>query len=359
MTQVPLAALLDFIFLLVFPALVTLIITPLFIAFFTKARILAIDQQKPRKPLLPTSGGMPVLFGFLTGVLLFIAVSTFLKTTINFQLNLAVLLAAVLSTVIIVLVGFFDDLYTRQEKAVNSSGALEYRQGLRQWLKPVLTLPAAVPLMAVSAGTHYMSLPFVGVVDFGLLYPLFLVPIAVVCVSNATNMLAGLNGLEAGMGVVALSALGRFAMSHGSIEAGAIALFAAMALIFFLLYNWYPASILPGDSLTYFIGGAFVSAVIIGNVEKFGIIIFAPWILEALLKLRGRFKVRSYGDLQKDGTLKAPYEKIYSLTHVAMRLPFWLGRKKGFSEKQAAGFLILCEALLCVSALLFYSLVTY
>ncbi|MFH0922670.1 MAG: hypothetical protein V1811_01275 [Candidatus Micrarchaeota archaeon] len=340
----------------VFSFAITILITPYFIRFFKKTNVLAIDQQKTGKPILPTSGGMPVLFGFLTGVLLYTAITTLL--TASAKPNLTLLMAATLSTVIIALVGFFDDLYTRQEKKVNASDSLEYREGLRQWLKPILTLPAAVPIMAVLAGTTYMAFPLFGHVEFGILYPLLLIPIAVVCVSNATNMLAGLNGLEAGMNGVALATLGVFAFSHGSIEGAVIALAAAFALFAFLFFNWYPARLLPGDSFTYFAGGAFVSAVIIGNIEKFGIIIFAPWILEAFLKLRGRFKVRSYGDLQKDGTIKAPYDKIYSLTHVAMKLPHWFGRKKGFTEKQVAGVLILFEILLCASALLFYTYVT-
>ncbi len=111
---------------------------------------------------------------------------------------------------------------------------------------------------------------------------------------------------------------------------------------------------LPGDSLTYFAGAAFVSAIIIGNAEKLGILLFIPWIVEALLKLRGRFKVRSYGDLQRDGTIKAPYKEIYSLTHVVMKLPYWLKMKKGFTEKQIATLMIAGQIILTISVLAFY-----
>jgi UDP-N-acetylglucosamine--dolichyl-phosphate N-acetylglucosaminephosphotransferase len=80
--------------------------------------------------------------------------------------------------------------------------------------------------------------------------------------------------------------------------------------------------------------------VILGNSERFAILLFLPWIIEALLKLRGRFAVRSFGDLQKDGTVKAPYDKIYSLTHVAMKLPEWLKLKKKFTAEQVTAVLL-------------------
>jgi UDP-N-acetylglucosamine--dolichyl-phosphate N-acetylglucosaminephosphotransferase len=329
-----------------------LVAAPYFIRFASRVGITAIDQQKKGKPLVPTSGGISVALGFFAGVMAFIAINTFVTRA---ELSLLHILAATLTIFLIAVIGFFDDIYIGKTRRVNESGALEYRVGLRQWVKPVLSLPAAVPLMVVSAGVTAMSLPFVGKTEFGLFYPVFLIPLAVVVVSNATNMLAGVNGLETGMMLVAMLALGAYALVNGHTEGALIAFTAAGALLAFLFFNWFPAKILPGDSLTYFTGGAFASAVIVGNMEKFGFIIFLPWIAEIFLKLRGRLSVRGYGELQKDGTIAAPYEKIYSLTHVAMKFPKWIGLKKNFREWQVAGILVLGEAVLCVLALLFVS----
>ena len=198
-----------------------------------------------------------------------------------------------------------------------------------------------------------------GLVNLGSIYPLLLVPIAVVCVSNATNMLAGVNGLEAGTSSVMLIAIGIFLLQQGSPEGAAIAFCAAAALLAFLKFNWFPAKMFPGDSLTYFAGAAIVSSIVIGNAEKLGMLLFIPWIIEALLKLRGRFNVRSYGDLQRDGTIKAPYDKIYSLTHIAMKLPKWLRMKRGFTEKQIATCIIALEIALAIFVLVFYNIFRY
>ncbi len=340
----------------------TLFVIPYFIRFFNKIGIVGTDQQKPNKLVIAQAGGIPVFFGFIIGVLTFIFLSTYsnpLSPSGVHNLNLALLFAALLSTSIIAMTGFFDDLNIRTQRVAISSDSLDFRVGLKQWQKPLLTLVASIPLIAVRAGTSLVALPLMGVVNLGPWYSLILVPIAVVCVSNATNMLAGINGLEAGTTSIMLIAIGIFLAQHGGTEGAVIAFCAAAALIAFLKFNWFPAKIFPGDSLTYFAGAAIVSSVVIGNAEKLGILLFIPWIIEALLKLRGKFKVRSYGDLQSDGSIKAPYQKIYSLTHVAMKLPRWLGMKRGFNEKQIATLLVGGEIILAIATLVFYNFVAY
>ncbi len=284
--------------------------------FMEKVKIVGIDQQKHERPKMATSGGVLVMTGVLLGGFFFIAVNTFLTPL---HVDMTYLLAAYCSILIITFIGFLDDIHIARRPKKNK-GVNDLRVGLKQWQKPLLTLPAAVPLMSVMAGTSSMSLPFIGTVNFGLLYPLLLVPVGVVVVSNATNMLAGMNGLEAGLGSISLFFLGIYTLFAGRIDACILAFITSFSLLAFLKWNWYPAKFLPGDSLTYLIGATYASVVIIGNIEKFGIVLFTPWMIEAFLKLRSRFRARSLGDLRTDGTLKAPYKKIYSLTHVFMKI---------------------------------------
>ncbi len=327
----------------------TLYMTPYFMRFLWNIGITGIDQQKADKRKVPTSGGMPVAFSFFFAMMALIALNTFY---FHYDLDTTQLLAATLSTLAIALVGFFDDLYIRKTQVQNKYGGLEYRVGLSQWQKPLLTLVAAIPLVAVSAGVKAMNLPILGVVNFGALYPLLLVPIGVVAVSNAANMLAGLNGLESAMMLVASGSLGFWLYSHGSFAGAAIALLGAATLLAFLRFNFVPAKMLPGDSLTYFAGAMYASAVIVGNANKIGFYLFLPWALEAFLKLRSRFSARSYGDLQGNGQLKSPYgKKIYSLTHVAMNLLPKLGVKP--TERNCVLALVLLEIIVVLAAFAF------
>jgi len=302
--------------------LTTFLLTPRIIEFLRAAQIVAVDLNKKEKPKLPASGGICVGSGILTGILFYVGLKTFSPFVFSpsSQTESIQLLAVISSILIVTLSGLLDDLNVRT-RAVQTKDGINIKIGFPQWVKPLLTLPAAVPLMVISAGTTTMALPFIGVVDFGILYPLLIIPIGFVGASNVVNMLGGFNGLEAGMGVVYSFSLGLFAWITGGVQAAVLLFTACATLLAFLRYNWYPAKILPGDSLTYFLGSLVAAGVIIGNMERAGLIVMFPFIIEFVLKARSRFRASCIGKLRDDGKLDPPYgKKIYSWTHVMMNL---------------------------------------
>ena len=321
-------------------AAITFLITPYFIRFLRGSGIVGFDLQKKNRPKLATSGGICVTFGVLAGLLTYIGLQTFI---FGFDKWLFPLLAVTSSILIVMFIGFLDDLNVKLN-AENTIEGRDIRVGLPQWLKPLLTLPAAIPLMAINAGTTDMVVPFIGKVPFGIIYPLLLIPIGIVGASNAVNMLAGFNGLETGMGIVYFLGLGIFALLSPRATTGGAVIFLVTfaALVGFIWYNWYPARILPGDSLTYLLGSVVVSGVIIGNMEKAGIIIMLPFIIEFFLKLRVKFKASCLGKLREDGKLDPPYgRRIYSWTHLIMNL-------RPMTEKQVTITLILVQVLFTI-----------
>ncbi|MBI4015360.1 MAG: hypothetical protein HY362_01420 [Candidatus Aenigmarchaeota archaeon] len=297
---------------------VAYLVLPRLIEFLKLSGMVGIDVQKIEKPKIAEMGGPAVVVGFLIGIFAFIGARVFLYD-LKADIVMVKILISISTILIVVLIGMFDDLGRLIKKKMKKDvfGNIK-RIGLKQWQKPLFTLPAAIPLMAILAGNTVLYLPVLGPVDLGILYPLLIVPIAIVGASNATNMLAGLNGLEAGLGAVTLGSIGIFALIIGEIPAASIALIFAAGLFAFFLYNKYPAKIMPGDSLTYAIGAVIATAAIIGNMERFVAFLFLPWFIEFALKARSRFKAQSFGILQKDGSLKSKYDKIYSLTHVFM-----------------------------------------
>src|SRR3989344_3052078 len=172
----------------------TYFITPKFILFLEKIGLVGIDQQKPTKPKIAEMGGPAILFGFLGGIFFFLWLRIFLFGGFD---QLIEILAGILTILIITLVGMFDDLGGLIKLRAREFTGNEKRIGLKQWQKPLLTFVAAIPLMATMSGVSEMAVPFVGRVDFGIFYPLIFIPIGIVGASNATNMLAGINGLEA------------------------------------------------------------------------------------------------------------------------------------------------------------------
>ncbi len=321
---------------------VSYLIIPVFIRFMHATGIVGRDIMKRGRPLVADMGGPGVIVGFLTGVFSYIAYEVFVPRGLP---GLIYILASLNTILITTLIGVFDVL-TALMKSREGGGVFERlkRRGIPAWAYFFLPLPSAVPLIAVNAGVSSATLPFVGRLQLGVLYPLVFVPLAVLCCSNATNFLAGFNGLEAGMGLVLHISLGIFALSRGRTSAALIALTFAAGLLAFLRYNWYPAKVFPGD-LNYTIGAVGACVAIIGNMERFAVLCFTPWIVEAVLKSLSGFQAESYGVLQEDGSVKPRGGKTRSLTHLVMKL----GRLK---EWQVSSTLIIMEAIICVIAFL-------
>ena len=59
----------------------------------------------------------------------------------------------------------------------------------------------------INAGTSEVGLPFLGMVELGILYPLIIIPIGIAGATTTYNFLAGFNGLEARQGIIILTAL--------------------------------------------------------------------------------------------------------------------------------------------------------
>jgi len=230
--------------------------------------------------------------------------------------------------------GFLDD-------------ALGWKKGLKPWQRVLATGPLALPLVIVKAGTSTMAIPFVGVVDFGLLYPLVLVPLGVVGASNAFNMLAGYNGLEAGMGLLLSLLTAAYAALKGIDYVAHASLVMASALAAFLVYNWYPAKAFPGNSLTYGFGAYYAGLVVLGNFEKFGVLLFSLYFAELALFLRGLANgvyKENFGKPAPGGRILPPYEKSYSLTHWAI---FVQQKLRGYAtEKGVVAILLSLQAAL-------------
>lgn len=299
----------------------TFILTPRAMQFLRGAGIVAVDLHKRSRPILPASGGICVSSGVLMGILLYSGLQTFFSSYLSTTQESSVrLLAATSSILIVTLTGLLDDLNVR-ERAVQTKDGRNVKIGFPQWIKPLLTLPGAIPLIVIRAGVTRMDLPFFGMVDFGVLYPLLIVPVGFVGAANMVNMIGGFNGLEAGMGILYTFSLGVYIWLAGEKEAAVLLLTACAALLAFLKYNWYPAKILPGDSLTYLLGSLVATGVILGNMERAGVLVMFPFIFEFFMKARSKFKASCIGKLRPDGRLDPPYgRKLYSWTHILMNL---------------------------------------
>ena len=305
--------------LLLIPVIVSFFIVfllmPVWIKKAKQIGLLWKDMNKPQKDKAAGSGGLIVLGGFVISVFIFVAYRTF-------YLNDSSYLTQIISLVAVVLlaagVGLVDDLLGWQH------GGLSRRSRL------IMIAISAIPLMAINAGKHAVSLPFIGATDLGLLYPLLLIPLGIIGTTTTFNFLAGFNGLEAGQGAIILSALSLVAFLTRSPWLAVISLCMVAALIAFLFYNFVPAKVFPGDVLTYPVGSLIAITAILGNFEKIAVFFFIPYILETILKSRGKLAKSSFGKPQKNGSIELLYDKIYGLTHLSI----WLMKKAGIKPTE-------------------------
>jgi UDP-N-acetylglucosamine--dolichyl-phosphate N-acetylglucosaminephosphotransferase len=297
-----------------------LILFAIFICFFTtyltmpfwirKARQIDFVWADMNKVGFPKksagSGGLIVLFGTTIGILIYIAINIFIfKSGGDILIPMFALLAVLFFSA---LVGLIDDFFGWQ------------RGGLSARSRIILMLFAAIPLMVINAGSSNVVLPFFGLIELGIWYPLVFIPLGVVGATTTYNFLAGYNGLEAGQGIIILTALAIVTYLTGNAWLSIVALCMVASLFGFYIFNKCPGEVFPGDVLTYSVGAMIAGIAILGNIEKIAILFFIPYIIETILKSRGKLRKHSFAKVNPDGSLEMPYKKIYGLEHLAIKI---------------------------------------
>lgn len=286
--------------ILAFSLLVTLGLSHFLIPRLKRFGMVGKDLNKEGKPEVAEMGGIVVVAGFTAGVLLAIMLNTFN----GFEFNITYVLAALVTIHAMAFIGIVDDLLD-----------------IPQAVKAFLPLAAAVPLVAVSAvGSTAIAIPFLGEVDLGFFYIVLLIPVGVAVASNLTNMLAGFNGMEAGMGSVIMAAMAALAFLNGRVEM--LVLFIPMlgALLGFLKGNWYPARVFPGDVGNLTIGAVLASGVIIGNMETAGALMLILYVADFFIKAYNRFPSSKWWGELKDGKLYPVEGKVRGFAQLVMRM---------------------------------------
>jgi len=280
--------------------LTTVIGAILLIPRLHRAGITGKDMHKAGKPAIAEMGGLAIVAGTGVGISVALAMMSFFHVLQD--ASVVLLLAALAVILLTALIGIFDDLL-----------------GMRQLVKAFLPAVAALPLVAVRAGHTWLTIPCIGRFDFWIFYPLFLVPAGVMVAANAVNMLAGFNGMEVGMGLIAMGSLAVIAAMIHETTALIILLAGAGALLGVLFFNWYPAKIMVGDVGTLSIGALIATAVIVGNFETAGVIVIIPYAIDFLFKAAHGFP-KSFGELRSDGKLHCPGRSAVGLGQFVMKI---------------------------------------
>ena len=197
--------------------------------------------------------------------------------------------AVTLSVCFMTLLGFADDVLN-----------LKWRYKL------LLPSIASLPLLIAYTGTTSIVVPLplrsvIGLtLELGLLYKLYMGMLAVFC-TNAINIYAGINGLEAGQSLVIACAVlthnfvvqstqeVALRVTETSRQQHMLSIVLILPLVFSILallkHNRYPSKVFVGDTFCYFAGMSFATGGIIGHYSKTMMLFFVPQIVNFLLSI--------------------------------------------------------------------------
>ncbi|WP_284036331.1 MraY family glycosyltransferase [Neobacillus sp. 114] len=214
-----------FLFTLILCFIVSVIITPLVkkFAFFIGATDRP-NQRKVHQSIMPRLGGLAIIISFMLGI--------FLMRPENPSL-----LPILIGCLIITVTGFLDDMLELPAK-----------------YKLIGQLAAAcVVVFWGNLQVAFINLPFGAQLQFGLLSIPFTI-IWIVGITNAINLIDGLDGLAAGVSSIALISISGMAIIQGYFIVATIGLIVLASTLGFLIYNFHPASIFMGDTGALFLG---------------------------------------------------------------------------------------------------------
>ena len=207
-----------------------LVLTP--IARWLALRTGAVDvpgERRIHRQATARFGGLAIFASMILGGLLAASIDPFIAGALLPHDRGGLVLIAGASGILII--GTVDDL-----------------RGLR----PAFKLALEIAIAAAIAACGY-CVESVGGVKLGLMA----VPVTVVwlvAVTNAFNMIDGLDGLAAGVGAMVTATLFLLSFYLGNVGAALILALLGGALMGFLPYNFYPARIFLGDSGSLFVG---------------------------------------------------------------------------------------------------------
>ncbi len=124
---------------------------------------------------------------------------------------------------------------------------------MKPLVKLMLEVVAALILVYYGVGVDSIRLPFGFVINVPWISICFTI-LWVAGITNAVNLIDGLDGLAGGMSVVILVVTGSLAIIERRFDIVNMTFILAMSIFGFLLYNAHPASIFMGDCGSLFIG---------------------------------------------------------------------------------------------------------
>jgi UDP-N-acetylglucosamine--dolichyl-phosphate N-acetylglucosaminephosphotransferase len=240
------------------------------------------DQHKVGWPLIPN--GLGVLFVLTTIVYLFSIYFSGKVFSLGLDTSVNGVSAALTLAVCILFGGFM--------------GLLDDFMDLKWRYKAFMPLIAALPLMYYAlenlALRTSISIPFIGTLQFGEAYIFIIIPLIVMIVTNAVNMLGGFNGLETVCPAIVI--IGLMALSSTYV-------LMLGPLLFWLILAYFnvKGKIFVGNSGSFAIGITIASFAVISDLKISLLVSLLPYIFNSAIILLSILFVRKKARVTFDG----------------------------------------------------------
>ncbi len=299
---------------LVAALLVSFVSTPVVKALAQRMGAMDIpkDGRRMHNHPIPRMGGLAIFLGFILSVLVFLPLTTPLR-------------GMLLGACVIVILGILDDIY-----------ALSAR------LKFVVQILAA--LIAALHGNVILAFSNPNIFSDNPIWNLgkLSLPVTVlwiVAITNAVNLIDGLDGLACGVSTISSMTMLVIALCVAESDVAIMMAALSGACIGFMPYNLNPAKIFMGDTGSTFLGYVLAVVSIQGLFKFYTIISFAvPFLMLALPIFDTCFAI-----IRRLSRGQSPMTPDRS--HIHHRLI-----DMGFSQKQAVAVLYMISAILGLSA---------
>lgn len=205
--------------------MISLILVPFVSKISKKLGIIAHTNNRTiHKGIIARTGGYAIYVSFLIGTMIFLKTDT--------QIN-----SILIGGFIIFLTGFYDDIHDLSPKL--------------KMLGQVIA--ALVVIFYGGISLKGFMIPFLPS-DISYVIAIIITIGWIVGISNAINLIDGLDGLCAGISIIVLVTISLTSLTYGRSDISSLSLLLAGAVGGFLVYNFHPASIFLGDCGALFIG---------------------------------------------------------------------------------------------------------
>lgn len=294
----------------------SLLITPLVKKFAVRIGALDIpkDSRRVHKTPIPLLGGLAIYGAFVLTIILFVPLA-----------NSREMIGLLLGGTFITAVGMIDDIKPMKAKK-----------------KLVLQIIAAIIVVSFGLKIEIVTNPFdrvSGMSDIGWLS----IPATVfwiVGVTNAFNLIDGLDGLAAGVAGISCITLFIVSMLNGRMDAALLTATLAGSAIGFIPYNFHPAKIFMGDTGSQLLGFMLACISILGSIKSAAAIVITVPILALGLPIYDTFMAILRRYKNKKPVMEADRGHLH---HKLLDM--------GLSQKQAVLVMYAISALLGVTAI--------